>query len=197
MTSLVLTGCLVNGKMGYSDPVADRPYHHGDLRRALLDAAVLQLETTSVSELSLRALARRIGVSHAAPAHHFGDKAGLIEAISREGYIGLRQALSDAWEEGASFLDVGVSYVAWAVGHPVHYRLMFGAESEKPGDLDDVRSATRELLYGPAAQLSGDKDVALAGWSMAHGLAQLLIDGQVKDRRSVKRLATEVLSKLA
>lgn len=183
--------------MGYAGPVSDRPYHHGDLQRALLDEAVSQLEATSVSDLSLRALARRLGVSHAAPAHHFGDKAGLIEAIAREGYIDLRSALADAWEEAGAFLDVGVAYVTWAVDHPVHYRLMFGAEAEDRGGLDDVRAGTRELLYGPAAELSGDTDVALAGWSMAHGLAQLLIDGQVRDRRSVKRLATAVLAKLA
>ncbi len=74
----------------------DRPYHHGDLRQAVLDAAVAAITEAGPAAVSLRELARRAGVSHAAPAHHFGDKAGLLTALAAEGYDLLADALHTA-----------------------------------------------------------------------------------------------------
>lgn len=172
-----------------------RPYHHGDLRRALLDAAISELAHTPASQLSLRALARRVGVSHAAPAHHFGDRHGLLEAIARHGFIGLRDALSATRDAGGTFLDLGVTYVTWSVDHPAEHQVMFGSDVA-PDRLDDVRAQTRELLGAGAAEVADGRDTAVAGWAIAHGLATLLIDGQITDPRPVPELAVAVLGEL-
>ena len=85
-----------------------RPYHHGDLRRALLDEAVASLRESGTAALSLRDLARRAGVSHAAPAHHFGDKRGLLTAVAAEGYRRLAGSLGTTDETIPNLTDVGV-----------------------------------------------------------------------------------------
>ena len=88
-----------------------RPYHHGDLRRAVLDAAVAAIAESGPAALSLRDLARRAEVSHAAPAHHFGDKAGVLTALAAEGYALLGDALLETHDRTGDFLEVGVAYV--------------------------------------------------------------------------------------
>ena len=93
-----------------------RPYHHGDLRVALVRAAVAAIEEAGLAALTLRSVARRAGVTHTAAAYHFGDKAGLLTAIAVEGYRRLGDALDDARRDG-NFLDVGVAYVEFAVDH--------------------------------------------------------------------------------
>src|SRR5918998_1032836 len=99
---------------------SDRPYHHGQLRQVILAAAVDALAESGPARLSLRELARRAGVSHAAPAHHFGDKAGLLTAVAAEGYTLLAEALTAAQQLAGDFLDVGVAYVRFAVEHRAH-----------------------------------------------------------------------------
>src|SRR5918998_1426102 len=94
-----------------------RPYHHGNLRRAVLDAAITAIAESGPDALSLRQLATRIGVSHGAPAHHFGDRAGLLTAVAAEGYELLAEALTAAQRQAGDFLDVGVAYVRFAVEH--------------------------------------------------------------------------------
>ena len=94
-----------------------RPYHHGDLPRALLEAAVEAIEEVGPAALSLRDLARRTGVSHAAPAHHFGDKAGLLTAVAADGFRRLAATLGEAYRATGSFLEVGVAYARFAVTH--------------------------------------------------------------------------------
>src|SRR6266496_4233805 len=88
-------------------PTAARPYHHGDLPRALAEAGP--------AAVSLRDLARRAGVSHAAPAHHFGDKAGLLTAVAADGFERLAAALQAADAETGRFIDIGAAYVRFAV----------------------------------------------------------------------------------
>src|SRR2546423_2801057 len=100
-------------------------YHHGDLRRTLLAAAVEAIAEHGPAAISLRDLARRADVSHAAPAHHFGDKAGLLTAIAAEGYLLLAAALHDAAARTGSFLEVGVAYVGFAVDQPAHFAVMY------------------------------------------------------------------------
>src|SRR5918998_1668160 len=102
-----------------------RSYHHGDLRRALLASAAEAIAESGPAALSLRDLARRAGVSHAAPAHHFGDKAGLLTALATEGYDRLADALDGARERTGSLLEIGVAYVAFAVGNRAHFDVMF------------------------------------------------------------------------
>jgi AcrR family transcriptional regulator len=164
---------------------APRPYHHGNLRRALLDAALDEIAERGPMAWSLRELARRAGVSHAAPAHHFGDKAGVLTAIAAEGYELLGGALERALDEGA-FLDVGLAYISFAMEHPAHFDVMFRPDLVRTDDADllAARARTSALLYGPAGDAfpADARRAGLAGWAFAHGFAQLWRAGNFDDR---------------
>src|ERR1700716_2165854 len=95
-----------------------RPYHHGDLRRVLLQEAVASLRESGPTALSLRDVARRAGVSHAAPAHHFGDKAGVLTAIATEGFELLAAATGAATKQSGSLIEGGMAYIRFAIEHP-------------------------------------------------------------------------------
>jgi AcrR family transcriptional regulator len=164
-----------------------RPYHHGDLRRVLLDTAVEALQESGPAALSLRDLARRAGVSHAAPAYHFGDKAGLLTAVAADGFRRLAAVLRDTYQATGSFLEVGAAYVRFAVSHRPHFEVMFRPELYRPDDpeLASAREAARSMLYPPAADTAGnpggtdDLRAAVAAWSLVHGLATLWLDGNL------------------
>jgi AcrR family transcriptional regulator len=163
-----------------------RPYHHGNLRREILDAALDEISERGPIALSMRELARRAGVSHAAPAHHFGDKTGLLTAIAAEGYELLATALRQANEKGA-FLDVGLAYIAFAVDHPAHFEVMYRPDLYRSDDpaLEDAKATTAQLLYGPAGDAFPDNDatrVGIAGWSFVHGFASLWTAGNLQHR---------------
>ncbi|WP_420883975.1 TetR/AcrR family transcriptional regulator [Micromonospora sp. CPCC 205547] len=165
-------------------------YHHGDLRRALLDAAVEAIEESGPAALSLRDLARRAGVSHAAPAHHFGDKAGLLTALAVEGYDRLAATLVAA---GDDLLEVGVAYVRFAVDHRAHFEVMFRPDLYRRDDPEvaaargragaalragvvSVRRGRAPADPAPSAGDELDRD-ALAAWSIVHGFATLWLAG--------------------
>jgi AcrR family transcriptional regulator len=160
-----------------------RPYHHGDLPRVLLEAAVQAIEEAGPAAVSLRELARRVGVSHAAPAHHFGDKAGLLTALAADGFRRLAATLGQAYQETGSFLEVGVAYVRFAVRHRAHFEVMFRPELYRTDDpeLARARDRARSLLYPPAAEVAGGADpddltAGVAAWSLVHGLATLWLN---------------------
>ena len=159
-----------------------RRYHHGDLPRVLLEAAVEAIAEVGPAALSLRDLARRAGVSHAAPAHHFGDKAGLLTAVATDGFRRLAASLGETYRATGSFLEVGVAYVRFAVTHRAHFEVMFRPELYRTDDpaLVQARDAARSMLYPPAADLAGaDGDrlgAAVAAWSLVHGLATLWLN---------------------
>jgi AcrR family transcriptional regulator len=161
-----------------------RPYHHGDLPRALLEAALQAIAEVGPAAVSLRDLARRTGVSHAAPAHHFGDKAGLLTAVAADGFRRLAATLGDTYQATGSFLEVGVAYVGFAVTHRAHFEVMFRPELYHGDDPELVRArdAARALLYPPAAEAAtspdGDDNVraGVAAWSLVHGLATLWLN---------------------
>ncbi|MFJ4686394.1 TetR/AcrR family transcriptional regulator [Streptomyces sp. NPDC088789] len=113
-------------------PEKDRPYHHGDLRRAILAAALDVIAASGPSALSLRDLSRRAGVSHAAPAYHFKDRTGLLTAIAAEGY-GL---LAEALREAGDLKEAGVRYVRFARTHPAHFQVMFTPDLLRADDLE-------------------------------------------------------------
>ncbi len=115
-----------------------RPYHHGDLRRAILGAALDVITAEGPSAVSLRDLARRAGVSHAAPAHHFKDRVGLLTAIAAEGFGLLATALDDAED----LRDAGVRYVRFAREHPAHFQVMFSPELLRENDLELTTART-------------------------------------------------------
>ncbi|HVJ98193.1 MAG TPA: TetR/AcrR family transcriptional regulator [Acidimicrobiia bacterium] len=161
-----------------------RTYHHGNLRRELLDAALDEIRTDGAAGLSLRELARRAGVSHAAPAHHFGDKTGLLTAIAVEGFERLAEALRAGHERG-HFIDIGLAYVQFAVDHPAHFEVMWRPDLYRADDADllAAEAQTSALLYGPAGEEFPDSDttrVATAGWAFVHGFASLWINGNLK-----------------
>jgi AcrR family transcriptional regulator len=163
-----------------------RPYHHGDLRTVLLDAATQAIGEVGPAALSLRDLARRAGVSHAAPAHHFGDKAGLLTALATDGFARLAATLRATYEATGSFLEVGVAYVRFAATHRAHFEVMFRPELYRTDDPELVRAreAARSQLYPPAADLAADITngpgdgvrAAVAAWSLMHGLATLWLN---------------------
>ncbi|MDB5494326.1 MAG: transcriptional regulator, TetR family [Phenylobacterium sp.] len=163
-----------------------RPYHHGDLRRALVDAARRILEAEGPTALSLRAVAREAGVSPAAPYHHFKDKAELLDAVADEGWqilsTGMTKAKADA-EPRSKLNAIGIAYVCFARENPALYRVMYDAARDKealPAQMQDnkdsayckVRDTMIELGADPAA--ATDLELATtAAWCAAHGLAEM------------------------
>ncbi|MFC4148385.1 TetR/AcrR family transcriptional regulator [Micromonospora mangrovi] len=162
---------------------SSQSYHHGDLRRALLAAAAEAMAESGPAALSLRDLARRAGVSHAAPAHHFGDKAGLLTALATQGFELLAEALRRA---GDDFRESGVAYVCFAVRHRAHFEVMFRPDLHRADDpgLTAARERAGELLrLGVARHTGRGPDVdALAAWSIVHGFATLWLAGALPDR---------------
>jgi AcrR family transcriptional regulator len=164
-------------------------YHHGDLRAALLEAAVEEIQERGPRDLSLRACARRVGVSHAAPYRHFADRDALLSAVAGQGFTWLteagRAAMKGLEDPRARVEAYGIAYVTFAVKHPHHHRLMFATpidpstvtpEDQQAGD------AAFELLRANVAEVAGVADAmtaALAFWSMSHGLSMLILDGRV------------------
>ncbi|GIF79560.1 TetR/AcrR family transcriptional regulator [Catellatospora bangladeshensis] len=162
-----------------------RAYHHGDLRRAILDAALEVLAEDGPGALSLRELARRAGVSHAAPAHHFRDKAGLLTAVAVDGYRLLAEALAEA----PDMRERGVAYVRFALAYPAHFGVMFRPDlyhADAP-ELIAAREESGRLLHGGLAAMpatrTGDDPVAAAtaAWSLAHGFATLWQSGGLRN----------------
>jgi AcrR family transcriptional regulator len=176
---------------GVSPP--SRPYHHGNLRRVLLDATVDVIAESGPVGFSLRELARRAGVSHGAPAHHFADKAGLLTAFAVEGFDRLAEALRRAWvSSDRDLLAVGVAYVQFAVAHRPHFEVMFRrdlVDATDPQFVAAARAASAALLGGVREQQAVSLDPAVAAidiealaiglWSQMHGLATLLMSGNL------------------
>lgn len=164
----------------------ERRYHHGDLRRTILDQAIEAIERDGPGGVSLRELARRAGVSHAAPSHHFGDKVGLLTAIAIEGFDILADELHEAFARTGIFLEVGVAYVGFAVRHRAHFEVMFRPELLRAGDpaLTAARQRSREALYGSIGSVPLDPatdtiGAGIAAWALVHGLATLYLDGNL------------------
>jgi AcrR family transcriptional regulator len=168
----------------------ERPYHHGNLRRALLDAALDVIARRGAAALSLRELAAAAGVSHGAPAHHFRDKAGLLTAVAAEGFDLLAVRLVAAREGGAGdagddrFLAVGLAYVAFATEQPAHFQVMYDPALYRPDDpsVTAGRERAGAALYGSAgdhAPPGSSRDMGLAGWCLMHGLATLWLSGNL------------------
>src|SRR5215475_10830299 len=161
-----------------------RPYHHGDLRPALLRTAVEAIGQVGPAAMSLREVARRAGVSHAAAAYHFGDKAGLLTAVAAQGYRMLTEELRNARDSGRGFLEVGVAYVRFAVGHRAHFEVMYRPELYRPDDAEirEARAGAAVLLYGTESPDAGQLAAGAAAWSLVHGLATLWLNGNLPEQ---------------
>jgi AcrR family transcriptional regulator len=179
-----------------ADSSEDAPYHHGALRDALLEAAERVLERDGLSGLTLRAVAREAGVSHAAPTHHFGDLTGLVSELAAIGFRQFNTAMAAAGATGSSPMETASArakaYVAYAQAHPGMYGLMFRTER-----LDMTRPSLCEAAKASFAGLAGaigasrheqiaeealslDQAAAIArAWSLVHGFTMLLLDDRL------------------
>ncbi|WP_433258666.1 TetR/AcrR family transcriptional regulator [Streptosporangium sp. CA-135522] len=150
------------------------------MRRVVLDAAVEAIGETGAATWSLRELARRAGVSHAAPAHHFGDKSGLLTAVAAEGYTLFADALAAADDD---LTEMGVAYVRFAVERRGYFEVMFRPELYHADDpeVSAARERAGTVLARGAATVPVDasraRDVRIAAWSLAHGFASLWLSG--------------------
>lgn len=173
---------------------ARAPYHHGNLRRALLVAGEAELAEKGVEGFTLRGCARRAGVSHAAPAHHFKDARALLTALSTEGFRRLTAAMRNRQRKAAKtpraqFVAAGLGYLDFALASPASFRLMFA--SDAPDTEDEERKAAGDESYAVLLDAIRDlrgrdprdhselmADVA-AAWSVVHGLSHLLLAGRL------------------
>lgn len=164
-------------------------YHHGDLRRALIQAALQIIEQEGAAALTLRAVARRAGVSHTAPYRHYQDKTEMLAVVAEDGFRALKQKIERAFhrEKGdplKKFRAVGIAYVRFARKNKAHYRVMFGPELtdrsvhaglEAASDaafqilIDSIKACQDEGLAIPMPT----RDLALFAWSTIHGIIGL------------------------
>ncbi len=178
-----------------------RSYHHGDLRAALLAAAEDELAARGVEGFSLRQVAKRAGVSHAAPAHHFGDAQGLLTALAAEGFRQFLAAQSAreaqaAPDPASQLVAAGLGYVDFAVGRPALFRLLW--QSERPNfRVAELQQAARAAFQHLVDQVmaAGGRSTAdeAAAWAMAHGLADLLASGRLESVGSLPPEARDAM----
>jgi AcrR family transcriptional regulator len=177
---------------------SETPYHHGALREALLQAAERVLERDGLAGLTLRAVAREAGVSHAAPTHHFGDLTGLVSELAAIGFRQFNAAMSSACGAAVSPLERALArpkaYVVYAQAHPGMYGLMFrterldysrpslceAAEASFAGLANAIGAMRREPISSDTLTLEQGAAIARA-WSMVHGFTMLLLDGRLED----------------
>ena len=190
--------------------VTPRPYHHGNLRAALLESAERTLSERGAGELSLRELARRIGVSHAAPRRHFPDKQALLDALAEDGFerLGddLRGAMAAAGPDfDARLLAFARAYVHFATRHAALLELMF-AGKHRPGATDSLRQAADRAFEAPLTLISegqaagavvpGDPErVAIVAWAALQGLAAM-VNSQMLDRAALDDLLAVAVERL-
>jgi AcrR family transcriptional regulator len=173
-------------------------YHHGDLRSALIEEGLAQLDVKAPEAVSLREIARNVGVSATAVYRHFPDKAALLNALCGVGGERLaeafREAMSDAPDQRAAFRAMGRAYVKFALRNPSVFRLMMtqrppeDACNHEPGATDEpfgMLSDTLNALMPPDASKTDRKIRRLQAWSMVHGLAMLMLDGQVPSEEAL------------
>jgi AcrR family transcriptional regulator len=195
------------------DPVApgdnQRGYHHGDLRAALLKAATAELAEHGVEGFTLRSCARRAGVSHAAPAHHFGDVTGLLTEVAIDAFgrlaASMRHQIAKA-DRGSIEHPVAAAlgYVLFATASPAEFKLMF-LNAKLDARRPELRQAA-SVAFGLAAESAGEfygvaepmaEPVAarrvIALWSLAHGVASLLIAEQLSPPGMAARTAAALV----
>jgi AcrR family transcriptional regulator len=188
--------------MGNAKPhsAEERPYHHGDLRRALVEAALELVHEEQDWSFSLREVARRAGVSHNAPYNHFPDKQALLAAVASAGFRALGErmsAVAGVKNAETALIRIGIAYVKFGVENPAHYRLMFGsalmrAQGGPPKEFAEAAQRTRAILtevmdrgaregvFAASATKKKDLEAAVVcAWASVHGLTMLLIDERV------------------
>lgn len=199
-----------------------KPYHHGNLRETLLNAALRLISEVGPTAFTLREVARRAGVSHNAPYRHFRDRDELMAAVSTEGYGELSRAMLAAGEEESGALErlkqAGLAYVRFALRRPEHFTVMFDAPASKPSEKVCFNPSTMKTKYPQAAEAAeqsfrtlvgfvkacqqegalpaGDtRELTLLAWSMVHGIAKLAITGRYpfSSKNEILRFAEYVI----
>jgi AcrR family transcriptional regulator len=175
---------------------AKNTYHHGDLRQSLIDAAIALIGEEGISDLSLRQVARRVGVSHSAPYRHFEDKEALLAAVAEQGFQSLQVVMETARQGIPPDLSqrleaIGVAYIHFALAHPFHYRLMFGdyrynlskysalAEAAQQSFMVLVNTIREGQMAG-IFRLADPVDMARVAWSLVHGQSMLALDNKLQ-----------------
>jgi AcrR family transcriptional regulator len=161
-------------------------YHHGDLRAALLRAAMGLLEESGETALSLRAVARRAGVSPAAPYRHYADREALVSAVAAVGYRELAERLAGAHPSPSTpdeLASVATAYVQFALERPALFRIMFGEPCDRDNDERVAATAAvsgyvRAIVERAFPQADAEA-LATAIWALVHGLASLYLDGKL------------------
>src|SRR5271170_1103386 len=202
------------GRKGTRDrrtPKKVSSYHHGALREALIRSAREILESEGYEALTLRAAARRAGVSQAAPYNHFADKAALLASIAALGFkefaAAMRQEMSAAGDPQARLNATGIAYVAFATSNPGLFKLMFGSSAHRASgdpDLDAARTSAYEVLRGAVRSVEGPdpRDAAheelesLRSWALVHGLATMINEGTIAPGIYGARSARELITAL-
>ncbi|MBF0864228.1 MAG: TetR/AcrR family transcriptional regulator [Gluconobacter potus] len=178
--------------------IKDRPYHHGDLRRALIDTALAMLAVDQNWTFTLREVARRTGVSHAAPYKHFRDREMLLRELASIGFVRLGETMTEAMSPAmpstrAQFVAAAQACIGFAYQNPGLYRLMFSSDADKTIDpqLHDAAMSTFGILLGLLEK--GQRDgsfrpvavsaLAAASWAQVHGLAMLAISHQLLEEK--------------
>lgn len=210
MSRLTGTGRTPGGERGGRRVAPRRGYHHGDLPATLIDQTLSIVRREGVGAVSIREVARRARVSHAAPAHHFGSKAGLLTACAVVGFTRLADAVDAAAASAASHRDAlqatGIAYVQFAIDNPELFTIMFSGQldTEAPAYQEATgRSFTRlQEILGAAAsagELAAEpRVVAVGAWSLVHGLAALWLSGRfrARDGRSDRPALIEAVTAL-
>jgi AcrR family transcriptional regulator len=167
-------------------PRSKATYHHGDLRAACLSAAMELLEESGETALSLRAVARRAGVSPAAPYRHYADREALVSAVAALGYRELAQRLVAAHPSPATpeqLTSVAVAYIQFALERPALFRIMFGEPCDRDNDERTAATAAVTLylreIVGRVFPETDAEAMATATWALVHGLAFLHLDGKL------------------
>jgi AcrR family transcriptional regulator len=189
---------VAKAKRGRRGAAEDPPYHHGALRDALLKAAERVLEREGLAGLTLRAVAREAGVSHAAPTHHFGDLSGLVSELAAIGFRQFNAAMAEACAPDMPYPAKGLAraraYVGYAKAHPGMYGLMFrterldysrpslheAAEASFGGLASAIAASRHEQIEKEALTLDQAAAIARA-WSLVHGFTMLMLDGRLED----------------
>ena len=179
------------------------PYHHGNLRQALLEAALIILEKDGEAGLGLRDLARAVGVSAAAPYRHFDSRAALLEALAVTGFQRFSAAMSAVAESAPAdpMAAMGKTYVLFALENANLFRLMFSPQLKKdgrPGLRMAADAAFDTLRHVVGGDVQTGRIKALAAWAKVHGLAILLLDGQIAIRagEDTEALIAEIIGSL-
>lgn len=183
-----------------------------DLRQKVLDASLALIEEGGLDRLSMREVARKAGVSHQAPYHHFGDREAILAAIAGEGFATLEQALvraaAQAGSEPAKAVEaMGRAYVEFALRHSAYFQAMFRADAVPLDGYPEARKREDEafgtLVAGIDKAVSSQpadvrRAIAVACWAMVHGLATLILEGSLARKVGIpkakqKQLADEVI----